>query len=156
QVAAAWGNAGESLSANQLRLVIIGGDVLQPETLRLWWQTPMRRVRLRNAYGPTETTITSTTFDVTACGEKALSLRRMPIGRPTPGRRLYVLDRYGKPVPAGVPGELYIGGSRVALSYLYRPTLTAEKFIPDPFSGEPGARMYRTGDLVRYLPDGNL
>jgi len=156
QVVTAWANAGESLPANRLRLVIIGGDVLQPETIRLWWQTPMKRVRLLNAYGPTETTITSTTFDVTAYGEKALSLRRVPIGRPTPGRRLYVLDRYGKPVPVGVPGELYIGGPRVALSYLYRPKLTAEKFLPDLFSGEPGARMYRTGDLVRYLPDGNL
>lgn len=156
QVAEGWAATPDDVPADLLRLVIIGGDVLQPETLKLWWQTPMKKVRLLNAYGPTETTITATTFDVTAHGDGALNLRHMPIGSPTPGRRLYILDAHGQPVPAGVPGELTIGGECVALAYLYRPELTTERFVADPFNPEPGARMYKTGDLACWLPDGSV
>src|SRR5262249_2659037 len=80
----------------------------------------------------------------------------IPIGRPTTNTRLYVLDASRKSAPVGIDGELYIGGDGLARGYLNRPELTAEKFLPDPFSSVPGARMYRTGDLVRYLPDGNI
>ena len=80
----------------------------------------------------------------------------MPIGRPIPRVEVYVLDPHGNPVPAGVPGELYIGGAGLARGYLNRPDLTARSFIPNPFSGAAGARLYRTGDLVRYHADGNL
>ena len=80
----------------------------------------------------------------------------MPIGKPIRNVVMYILDVHFQLVPIGVIGELYIGGVGVARGYLNRPELTAERFIPDPFSGEPGARLYRTGDLARWLPDGNL
>ncbi|KAG0196829.1 hypothetical protein BGX28_009696 [Mortierella sp. GBA30] len=110
-------------------------------------------VRLINAYGPTETTMNATTYEVTTA---ASQLDRLPIGRPMSNTQAYVLDKYRKPVPVGVIGELYIGGLGVAKGYLNRPDLTAERFLPDPFSKDQGARMYKSGDLVRYLPDGNI
>jgi hypothetical protein len=79
-----------------------------------------------------------------------------PIGRPVANVQAYILDRWLQPVVVGVPGELYIGGRGLARGYLHRPALTAEKFIPDPFSDRPGQRLYRTGDLVRYRPDGRI
>lgn len=103
-----------------------------------------------NGYGPTETTICSTLWQVQP-GEGPLS-----IGRPLANTRTYVLASGMEPVPIGVPGELYIGGAGVARGYWRRPELTMERFVPDPFSGEIGARLYRTGDLVRWLPEGRL
>ncbi|KAG0197906.1 hypothetical protein BGX28_008586, partial [Mortierella sp. GBA30] len=108
---------------------------------------------LINGYGPTETTTFATTYEATKSVEQ---LDRLPIGRPIGNTRVYVLDTYGKPVPQGAVGELYIGGAGVANGYLNRPDLTAERFLPDPFNSARGSRMYRSGDLVRYLPDGNL
>ncbi len=84
------------------------------------------------------------------------SLERVSIGRPLPGRRIYILDRAGSPVPVGVAGELSIGGELLARGYLNQPELTAARFIADPFSQDPGARLYKTGDLARYLPDGRI
>ena len=78
----------------------------------------------------------------------------MPIGRPIGNTRIYLLDAHGQPVPLGATGEIYIAGPGVALGYLNRAELTAERFLADPFN--PGERMYRTGDLARYLPDGNI
>ena len=78
------------------------------------------------------------------------------IGRPIANTQVYVLDQHLQPVPIGVPGEVYLGGHGLARGYLHRPELTAEQFMPHPFSDEPGARLYKTGDLARYLPDGNL
>ena len=132
-----------------LRLVIVGGDAMTPETLRLWAGSPLAGIRLLNAYGPTETTITAATYEALEG-----SLARVPIGRPLPNRTAPVLDRAGNPAPAGVPGELFLGGAGLARGYLNRPDVTAERFVPDPFSGTPGARLYRTGDLARYRPDG--
>jgi hypothetical protein len=79
-----------------------------------------------------------------------------PLGRPISNTELYLLDNYLQPVPIGVPGELYISGTCVVHGYLKRPALTAERFLPNPFSNKPGSRMYKTGDLVRYRPDGNV
>src|SRR2546425_754558 len=84
------------------------------------------------------------------------ALSRIPIGRPINNTRLYILDAALKVVPARVFGELYIGGAALARGYLNRPEFTAEKFIPNPFSDEPGARLYRTGDVARYLPNGDV
>ena len=108
-----------------------------------------RAASVWNMYGPTETTIWSALHRVTA-GEAAV----LPIGQPIGNTTMYVLDDNMQPVPAGVRGELYIGGDGVARGYLGKPELTAEKFLPDPFSSEAGARLYRTGDLVRQRPDG--
>ncbi|HEX2081289.1 MAG TPA: amino acid adenylation domain-containing protein [Longimicrobium sp.] len=107
---------------------------------------------LYNEYGPTEGTVWCT---VHGCRDEG-GPRPVPIGRPVPGSRVYVLDRTGAPVPAGVAGEAHVGGGGVARGYLGRPSLTAERFVPDPFAPEPGARMYRTGDRVRWLPGGEL
>jgi amino acid adenylation domain-containing protein len=104
-----------------------------------------------NLYGPTEDTIYSTYARV----EKG-SGSAVPIGRPIANTQLYVLDQHLQPVPVGIPGELHLGGAGLARGYLNQPELTAEKFIPHPFSDDPEARLYKTGDRVRYRPDGNL
>jgi amino acid adenylation domain-containing protein len=106
-----------------------------------------------NVYGPTETTVWATVHRVTDAAEGEGVL---PIGRPIAGTRLYVLDPAGQPVPAGVAGELWIGGAGVARGYRNRPELNAERFVRDPFSTAEGARMYGTGDRVRWRPDGTL
>jgi amino acid adenylation domain-containing protein len=105
---------------------------------------------LWNLYGPTETTIWSSVLKIER-PEDALS-----IGRPIGNTQMYILDDERQPVPVGVPGELYIGGDGVADGYLGRPELTAEKFVPDPFSGIPNARLYRTGDQAKFLPSGRI
>ncbi|HVM49205.1 MAG TPA: MupA/Atu3671 family FMN-dependent luciferase-like monooxygenase, partial [Candidatus Acidoferrum sp.] len=130
-----------------LDCLLIGGE---PFPLNLARQLqPMVRGRLLNMYGPTETTIWSSTYQVPPEPERVL------VGRPIANTRMYILDGNLLPVPMGVAGELLIGGAGVARGYLGRPELTAERFIPDPFSTE-GRRLYRTGDLARYLPDGNI
>lgn len=146
-----WAKHPEQLPENQLRLVIIGGDVFHPETVELWQKSPLNHVRLLNAYGPTETVITATTFQV----KKDFISFTVPIGRPRANREIYVLDAYGNPAPVGIPGELLIGGSALAKGYWQRPELTAERFIENPLPGKSG-RVYKTGDRVRFLTDGNL
>jgi acyl carrier protein len=108
---------------------------------------------LLNGYGPTEATTFTTWYEATEVGAGA---RTLPIGRPLANSEVWVLDGEGQLAPVGVVGELYIGGDGIAREYLGRPELTAETFVPHPFSKKPGARLYRTGDLVRYLSDGNI
>jgi len=129
-----------------LKVLTLAGEAFSAELVERW--APGRR--FFNLYGPTEATVLSTVAECRS-GDRIVS-----IGRPIDNVRCYVLDGYKQLVPVGVAGELYVGGISVGPGYFDRPELTKEKFVPDPFSAEPGARLYRTGDLVRYLPDGSL
>ena len=135
-----------------LRLVIIGGERALPQRVAEWQRTAPKNVRLVNSYGPTEATIVATMCTV----ENEPTGREVSIGRPVRNTFAYILDQQLTPVPIGVPGQLYIGGSGLARGYLNRPELTAEKFVPDPFSAKRGARLYATGDLVRYRKNGEI
>jgi amino acid adenylation domain-containing protein len=129
------------------KLALVGGDAIDDAT---WRSLAGNSVTdFYNVYGPTECTV-----DATVC-----SLRESPepvIGRPIANTKIFLLDKGLKPVPIGVPGELHIGGDGLARGYLNRADLTAEKFIPNPFSDAPGERVYKTGDLARYQPDGMI
>jgi amino acid adenylation domain-containing protein len=133
-----------------LRYLLTGADALQ--------HYPSARLpfALINNYGPTEATAVATSGLVPALATGAQATRPPTIGRPIANTQVYLLDEQLQPVPPGSPGELYIGGVGVAAGYLRRPELTAERFLPHPWSAEPGARLYKTGDLARYLPDGQL
>ncbi len=134
-----------------LKRVMCGGEALPPALARRFRER-LPEATLFQMYGPTETTVAVT---VSPCPGNP-GRERLPLGRPVANTRIYVLDRAGEPVPVGVGGEMYVGGAQVARGYLDRPALTAERFVADPFSGDPGARMYRTGDLGRWLPDGTI
>jgi amino acid adenylation domain-containing protein len=125
-----------------LRQMIVGGDRMHSDKARKWLTAT--QVPLMNAYGPTETVITPTRAIVTANDPDGV-----PIGTCVGNRTAYILNEDLQPCPEGVSGELHLGGPLLARGYLHRPGLTARAFIPDPFSGEPGARLYRTGDIVR-------
>ncbi|HEX8190484.1 MAG TPA: amino acid adenylation domain-containing protein [Pyrinomonadaceae bacterium] len=133
-----------------LRRVVCSGEALPAEFQKRFFAAS--RAELHNLYGPTEASVDVTFW---AC-ERETDSHTVPIGRPVANTQIYLLDRHQRPVPAGVPAELYIGGVQLARGYLNRPALTAERFIPDPFSAEPGARLYRTGDLARHLPGGQI
>ena len=128
-----------------LRTITVAGEACSPDLVARW--APGRR--FFNLYGPTETTIWATSAQLRP-GEP------VHIGRPIANTRVYVLDRHLAPVPVGVPGEMCIGGAGVARGYHNREDLSAERFVPDPFSEEPGERLYRTGDLARFRADGNI
>ncbi|HEX3560510.1 MAG TPA: amino acid adenylation domain-containing protein [Pyrinomonadaceae bacterium] len=133
--------------------LVIGG-----EASHRVWGDGLRKLapcKVFNHYGPTETTVGVTTYPVDESAEELRGVT-LPIGKPLPNVRAYVLDRHMRPVPRGVAGELYIGGKCVARGYLGRAGLTAAAFIPDPSSAEPGARLYRTGDVARHLADGQI
>ncbi|MEA5574015.1 non-ribosomal peptide synthetase [Calothrix sp. UHCC 0171] len=137
---------------NCLRLVVVGSEQVKWEKVALWHKYVGQHIKLLNAYGPTEATITATIYEP--------DLRKtenqtggVPIGCPIANTQVYILDNNLQPVPVGVVGELYIGGNGVARGYLNRPELTQEKFIDNPFGN---SKLYKTGDLGRYLPDGNI
>jgi amino acid adenylation domain-containing protein len=135
-----------------MRCLLVGGDQVDPAAARACLHSGPPG-RLLNGYGPTETSVFAVVHVVDKVADNA---HAVPIGRPIGATRAYVLDGRGEPCGIGVPGELWIGGGRVAAGYLDRPRLTAERFVPDPFSAERDARMYRTGDRVRWRPDGTL
>jgi amino acid adenylation domain-containing protein len=130
------------------RLMILGGEQVPAAFTERWFRHTT--VPLYNTYGPTETTITATSCLITA------ACAAVPIGRPVANAEAYVMDAAGLLAPAGVPGELWVGGVGVARGYHGRPGLTAQKFVAHPFASTPGSRLYRTGDLVRWRPDGQL
>ena len=135
--------------AGRVGTVVIGGSVLRGEDIAFWKGGSRDKVHVE--YGPTET--------VVRVVHEATEVREgpVPIGQPIANMKLYVFDDLMQPVPIGVPGEAVIfGGVALARGYHNRPELTAERFVPNPFSEEPGSRLYKTGDRARYLSDGNL
>jgi amino acid adenylation domain-containing protein len=141
------------------RRLVLGGEASRRE-----WVAQLRELApacsIMNHYGPTETTVGVLTYEVGADDarrdERPRAEATLPLGRPLANTKTYVLDARMNPVPAWVAGELYVGGAGVARGYVKRPAHTAERFVPDPFSGEPGARLYRTGDRALYLPGGDI
>ncbi|TGN90761.1 amino acid adenylation domain-containing protein [Bradyrhizobium yuanmingense] len=131
-----------------LRVLVLAGELPRAELVK---GLPPD-IAVFNGYGPTEATVCATSW----LRHQGFDGDAVPIGRPLPNARIYLLDRFGAPVPLGAVGEIYIGGVGVARGYLNRADLTAERFVRDPFCGDADARMYRTGDLGRYLPDGNI
>ncbi|HZF10319.1 MAG TPA: non-ribosomal peptide synthase/polyketide synthase, partial [Thermoanaerobaculia bacterium] len=139
-----------------LRCLLFGGEVADPERVRAV-AAAAPPGQLLNAYGPTESTTFAVVHSVAAAVEAPLAdTASVPIGRPISNTEAYVLDRWLRPLPIGVPGELCLGGEGLARGYLGRPERTAERFVPHPLADRPGARLYRTGDRVRALPDGAL
>lgn len=145
----------EAKIPGDLRLVIIGGEQANAGHLAQWYAAVGGAVRLINSYGPTEATSVVTHADLTDPASRRDGEREVPIGRPLPGTRAYVLDDTLRPVSPGVAGELYMAGVQLARGYLHAPALTAQSFLPDPW-GPPGARMYRTGDIARLNSRGLL
>jgi amino acid adenylation domain-containing protein/thioester reductase-like protein len=129
-----------------LRVINVAGEACSANLAKFW----AKGRQFLNLYGPTEATIWATAV---ICVDQD---RPLSIGRPIANTQIYILDTSLQPVPIGIPGELHIGGVGLARGYLNRPELTAEKFIPHPFSDVPGSCLYKTGDLARYLPDGNI
>ncbi|MCA5933668.1 amino acid adenylation domain-containing protein, partial [Pectobacterium versatile] len=143
-----WADA--DCTCDSLRRVICSGEALPAELQQRFFAR--FNAQLHNLYGPTEAAIDVTFWPCQPDDHRSF----VPIGRPIANTQIYILDALGQPVPLGVAGELHIGGVGVARGYLNRPELTAERFIPDPFSDRPGARLYKTGDLARWLPDGSI
>jgi amino acid adenylation domain-containing protein len=142
----------QASSKFSLLRLLVGVEPI-PEQLLALISNRIPGLQIINGYGPTEATICATLYCVSGF---SASNRNTPIGKPVQNTKIYLLNDQMRPVPIGTPGELYIGGDGLARGYLNRPDLTSEKFIPNPFSNEPGSRLYKTGDLARYLPDGNI
>jgi len=141
---------GKLETSNSLKRIICSGEAL-PFALQENCFANLD-AELHNLYGPTEAAIDVTFWDCKGGMEQQI----VPIGRPIANTQIYILDPQLQLVPIGVAGELHIRGAGLMRGYLHRPALTAEKFIPNPFTLEPGTRLYKTGDLARYLPDGNI
>ena len=138
--------------AGRTRAFVVGGEALDAALVGRWL-THAPGTRIFNEYGPTETVVGCSVHELVA-GQPVTD--PVPIGRPIANTQMYVVTSHGHLAPVGVAGELWIGGAGVARGYLGRPDITAARFVPDPFSGVPGARVYRSGDGARYRPDGTL
>jgi amino acid adenylation domain-containing protein len=141
---------------DSVRLFITGGESLPVERLAQLKSLGQPALRFINAYGPTEATITTTLYEASTEAAELAQWSSVPIGRPITHAQVYLLGRGLQLVPIGAEGELHIGGAGLARGYLASPELTAERFIPHPFSSAEGARLYRTGDVARYRQDGQL
>lgn len=150
QVLSNW--LGEQGKCGNVDALIIGGEACPGEVLR-YWQEQDQPTRMIDEYGPTETVVGCSIFEVPPA-ERYTAI--VPIGRPISNMQMYVLDDAMRVLPAGVIGEIYIGGEGVARGYLGLPGLTAERFVPDPFTKEPGKRLYRSGDVGRMRVDGEM
>ena len=137
---------------NGVRKVLFGGEAADPKLLREVFKHADPG-SLVNCYGPAEGCVITTCHEISEIAEDATTI---PIGRPVNNTQVYLLDEMQRPVPIGVEGEIYIGGEGVARGYLNRPELTAQRFLPDTFSGKPDRLLYRTGDLARLRSDGEL
>jgi amino acid adenylation domain-containing protein len=137
----------EDVDLASVRTMVVAGEILPVAVAKRW----ARGRRLINAYGPTEATVWSTMHDC-----RPDESGSPPIGHPIANVQIYILDAHGQPAPIGVAGEIFIAGAGVARGYLQKAELTAERFVPDPFSSEVGARMYKTGDLGKWRRDGNI
>lgn len=146
----------EEGGGDALRHIVLAGEALDREMLKKWGFAPdSTKPRSTNMYGITETTVVSTSCEISLRGSVSQAQSRS-IGGPFPNTNIYILDSVGELVPRGALGELYIGGSGVSLGYLQRPSLTAHRFLPDPFCSETGGRMYRSGDLGRWNLEGEI
>ncbi len=145
----------EGRRLDHMRLVVVSSEAWRDDKYAFFKGLCGPRTRLINSYGLTEATIDSTWFEPASLDE-LLPGRFVPIGRALDNTQIYVLDPALEPQPIGIPGELCVGGVAVGRGYLNRPELSAERFVPDPFSDEPDALLYRTGDLARWLPDGTI
>jgi amino acid adenylation domain-containing protein/non-ribosomal peptide synthase protein (TIGR01720 family) len=139
-------------AASLARVLLVGGEAF-PDRVRAAWRTLAPETVIINHYGPTEVSVGCSSF---RCGADPAGTALVPIGRPHRNQSIYLLDDRLRPVPAGVPGEIFVGGVGGARCYVGRPGLTAEKFLPDPYSPMPGRRMYRTGDRALRLAGGDL
>ena len=135
-----------------MKTLVLGGEALKPEHLASWVERASNTA-VYNEYGPTEATVGCTFYRIPKNIHKMTSV---PIGRPIGNMRCYILDKNLKPMPVGVPGELHIGGAGLAEGYLNHPDLTAERFIPDPFSPGKGGLLFKSGDLARFLHSGDI
>lgn len=145
-----YGNQGQLTG---LRAAIVAGETCSPD-LAAKHARYLPATRLYNEYGPTEATVWSSVYEIQAA-DSADDVR-IPIGRPIANSQIYILDDCLNQVPTGVPGEIYVGGAGIARGYYNRFDVTAERFLPNPFSSEMGARIYRSGDKARFLPDGRI
>jgi len=149
--------AGDARALLPHRCLVIGGEASNWSFADRLLALAKTECAIWNHYGPTEATVGVLTYPIVPDKNEHLrTTSSVPLGRPLANVRVYVLDGHGNLLPAGIAGELFIGGTAIARGYLHRPGLTAERFLPDPFSEVPGARMYRTGDRARCLLDGNI